>query len=94
MPQNVCSHHVRTVVAQEHIVGNDIRTNLQFNLGIVHAGHNSSTVTTTIDTAMDNGRFVLRSYHADRHLFGIGADGIEGLNGFQLIGSSRETCFL
>ena len=75
-------NHVLTVVAQEHIVGNDMRTNLQFHHRICLHRLQRGTVTTAIDGTTDDRRMVgICSRHTDRHLFGIWTEVVEGFYG-------------
>ena len=71
--------HVGTIVAQEHIVGNHVGTNLQFHHRFSLDSRQRSTVTATIDRATNDGRMIrIRTRHTDRHLLGIRTEGIEG----------------
>ena len=81
--QDICSNHILTVVAQEHGVDDGIRAYLQLHHRIGLAGlFQRSAVTTHIDCTMNNGwnrvgstcRFTARN--TDRHLLGIGTEGI------------------
>ena len=88
MFQDILGHHVGTVVAQEHFVGNDIRANLQ--LGRRVFGRiiivKRSTVTTAIDGTTDNGLLCFRTNHTDRHRFSIGTEGTQSLHGWHACG--------
>ena len=75
-------HHVLTVVAEEHVLGNDVRANLQLHrrIGHIRCGSQCGTITAKVDGAFDDGG-VRRagSPHAQRHLLGIGTVGVEGI---------------
>ena len=69
--------HVHTIVTQEHLVGNDVGTDLQ--LGSCFLGRifimQGCTVATAIEGTTDNGRFVFRSNQTDRHRLRIRSEG-------------------
>ena len=79
--QDVLIHHHFTIVAQEHLVGYDIRSNLQlgFRIRIGIIIMKRCTVTTAIDSSTDNGGVVLVAHQTHRHRLGIGAESIQNL---------------
>ena len=79
--RHITVHHVGSVVAQEHIVSYDIRTDLQFYHRIRFGGRHRGTVSTQKNSASDNGLLGLCSCYTDRDLFSIGTERIEGIDG-------------
>ena len=77
--QNVFTDHVGTIVTQENMIGNHIRTELQLHHGIFLVGHNGGTVTTTVNRTVNDGGLVLLTRQADRHLLSIGTEGIQSI---------------
>ena len=75
-------HHVLAVVAKEHLVGNDVGANLQLHDWghLLRVGYQRGTVATQEDRAFDDGRLGGSAHNAERHLFGIGTEGVQGLN--------------
>ena len=81
--QDCRSHHILTVVTEEHLVGNDIRADFQLCcrilFGIVIT--QGSAVTATVDGTANNGRMIfVCSFYTDRYRLSIGAEVVEGLN--------------
>ena len=74
-------HHVLAIITEEHILGNDIRTDLQFHHWLLHGGSQGRAVAADIDGTADSRRVILRSIQAERHLLGIGTELIEGRHG-------------
>ena len=78
------THHVFTIVAQEDVVGNDMRAHLQLHervlveVDMCRIHLQRGTVTAAVDgTTYDGGMLGILSSHHDGHLLGIGANGIQ-----------------
>ena len=78
------THHVFTIVAQEDVVGNDMRAHLQLHervlveVDMCRIHLQRGTVTAAVDGATyDGGMLGILSSHHDGHLLGIGANGIQ-----------------
>ena len=79
-------NHVRTIVAEECVVNNNMRANL--NVSEVFATTTATcsgctwtqrgTVTTHIEGSVNDGRIIFRTPDEDRHLLGIGTEEVEG----------------
>ena len=71
-------HHILTIVTEEHLIGDDIRANLQLSrcifIRIIVA--QCCAVTTTIDGTTNDGGLGFCTYHTDRHSLSIGAESI------------------
>ena len=74
--------HALAIVAQEYVVGNDVRAYFQLNHRLLLLRGERSTVAAHEDGAVDDGRMVFVSAcQTDGHLLGIGTEGIEGFIG-------------
>ena len=80
--------HVLAIVAEEHVVGRDVRADLQLHqrilgiVGIAYLGRvflQRGTVTANKDRALDADRLGFCSRHTDGHLLGVGAEIVQGL---------------
>ena len=76
--------HVGTVIAEKHIVDNDVGADFQL---YPRRGHTffllqRGTVTAYEDTTLDDNRLlgVFSSIQTERHLLGIGTEGIQGID--------------
>ena len=78
--QYLLIHHLLTIVAEEHLIGHNVRTHLQFNHGLGNIGLQCGTVSTTIDTTTDHSRMIFGSQQTDRYLLCIGTVGIKGFD--------------
>ena len=79
--QNILCYHILTIVAQEHLVCNHVRTNLQLRCSIPRRviSMQRGTVTAAIDSTADNSRMVsICSHYADRHRLRIGSELLQG----------------
>ena len=79
--------HVGTVIAQEHVVGNHVGTNLQFQQRLCLDSLQRSAVTATIDSTADDGRFALGACQSDGYLFGIRTEVVKGFRRGHAIGN-------
>ena len=73
-------HHVRTVTAQEHIIGIDVGTDLQLRLGRTRRRTECRTVTTTKDRTTDLYMLGLCTTQTDRNGLGMRTELIECLH--------------
>ena len=89
-------NHVLSVVAEEHVVDDGVRTNLDVRLASGRDTCNvlsqRSTVTTHIETAIHDGRITFRSSYEDRHLLCVRTDKIEGCGRFEIFCNTCYAC--
>ena len=95
--QDILGYHVRTIVTQEHLVGNHIRANFQLCrsilIGIVVT--QCGTVTATEESSTNNRLLRCRcTYQADRHGLGIGTEGIQSFDGRSVALSCLEVAII
>ena len=87
-------YHVLSVVAEEHVVDDGVRTNLDVRLvsgrDTRYVLSQRSTVTTHIETAIHDGRITFRTSYEDRHLLCVRTDKVEGCDRLEVI---RNTCY-
>ena len=84
--KNVFINHLLAVVAEIHVVGSYVGTKLDFHRRILLLCTHRRTVTSAIDTTMDDGHIFSRPLtpQTDRHLLGIGSELVKGFNGLGL----------
>ena len=72
-------NHLLTVVAKEHLVGNDVRAYLQLYQWLRLLGGQRCTVTSYEDRTLDDGWVVgISTFQVERYLLGIRTEGVEG----------------
>ena len=75
------AHHVLAVVAQEHLVGNDVCPDVELHRRVRLGGTQRGTVAAAVDAAADSGGMSgIGARHEDGHLFGIGTEVVQSLH--------------
>ena len=73
-------YHLLTIVAKEHLIGNDIRTDLQFYQWLRLLRSQRCTVTTKEDGTLDDRLLICCTFQVKRYLLGIRTEGIKALS--------------